>query len=158
MLEHSLRQFTVHSQSKCADQDVCSIHNRSDHHMRQWTQDYRNDRDLMERVCPHGIGHPDPDHIAGIKYFWTPDLEEFYGCTLDEYVYTQGVHGCDSCCQEKVDTATPAAPSLGIPRYIAPDDVDQYELEGCGSGGCGCSCDGADGPPAQDVPTDGLPD
>ena len=31
-----------------------------------------------ERVCPHGIGHPDPDrpHHGG------------------------GVHGCDGCCKE----------------------------------------------------------
>lgn len=30
---------------------------------------------MMERMCPHGIGHPDPDEI-----------------TLDV------VHGCDGCC------------------------------------------------------------
>lgn len=33
----------------------------------------------MERICPHGVGHPDPDEI---------DLE----------VNAKGIHGCDGCC------------------------------------------------------------
>lgn len=41
-----------------------------------WPQHWRGDRHLMERICPHGVGHPDPDDI-------NPD----------------GVHGCDGCCR-----------------------------------------------------------
>jgi hypothetical protein len=32
----------------------------------------------MERICEHGIGHPDPDQIMRDEAGW--------------------VHGCDGCC------------------------------------------------------------
>lgn len=54
----------------------CCIHRVSDHHMRSWSQHWRADRRIMERICPaHGIGHPDPDDVS-------PDR----------------VHGCCGCC------------------------------------------------------------
>jgi hypothetical protein len=34
----------------------------------------------MERVCPHGVGHPDPDDINVI-------------------LGPEKVHGCDGCCE-----------------------------------------------------------
>lgn len=49
-----------------------------------WPMLWRDDRYLMERQCPHGIGHPDPDHMAYAR-----------GLGLGD----QGVHGCDGCCQ-----------------------------------------------------------
>jgi hypothetical protein len=74
-LEHSTRViYNVHDPSECAGRP-CAIHNRSDHHMRAFPQHWRDDRKLMERTCPHGVGHPDPDDI-------NPDH----------------VHGCDGCC------------------------------------------------------------
>lgn len=33
----------------------------------------------MERICPHGVGHPDPDCM---------------------YAKRDTVHGCDGCCLE----------------------------------------------------------
>lgn len=66
----------VHAKSRCQG-PACCIHNPSDHHMVDWPQLWRADRNLMERTCPHGIGHPDPDHIGD-------DL----------------VHGCDGCCSK----------------------------------------------------------
>ncbi len=57
----------------------CPIHYRTDHHMRTWPQHWRTDRALMERTCPHGIGHPDPD----------------------QRLTDGGVHGCDGCCRTK---------------------------------------------------------
>jgi hypothetical protein len=42
----------------------------------------------MERICPHGVGHPDPDHLAFV--------EERYG--TDE-ASVESVHGCDGCCR-----------------------------------------------------------
>ncbi len=57
----------------------CPIHYRTDHHMRGWRQHWRADRSLMERTCPHGIGHPDPD----------------------QRLTDGGVHGCDGCCRTK---------------------------------------------------------
>jgi len=68
----------VHHESKCIN-DYCTIHNFSDHHMVDWPQNWRSDRGIMERVCVHGIGHPDPDDPK----------------TKDPY---EKVHGCDGCC------------------------------------------------------------
>ena len=65
----------VHSSSLCEGQ-ACAVHHPSDHHMVTWPQNWRGDRGLMERICPHGVGHPDPDCL-------NPD----------------GVHGCDGCCR-----------------------------------------------------------
>lgn len=67
--------INAHPPSKCAG-DNCVIHNPSDHHMRSWPTNWRSDRQMMERTCPHGVGHPDPDDI-------NPDTS----------------HGCDGCCR-----------------------------------------------------------
>lgn len=68
--------FNVHDEEACVG-PPCPIHARTDHHMRAWPQHWRNDRRMMERICPHGVGHPDPDEQL-----------------LDD----GGVHGCDGCC------------------------------------------------------------
>ena len=52
----------VHPESKCAGR-VCVIHSPTDHHMRTWPMNWRGDRGLIERICPHGVSHPDPDHL-----------------------------------------------------------------------------------------------
>lgn len=70
----------VHPRRICVP--PCPIHEPSDHHMKNWPLVWRDDRRLMERRCPHGIGHPDPDD-ANIAYGLDP-----------------GVHGCDGCCHE----------------------------------------------------------
>ena len=64
----------VHSKTKCAG-EYCCIHNPSDHHMVEWEQNWRPDRRMMERICAHGVGHPDPDDPT-----------------------TDKTHGCDGCC------------------------------------------------------------
>lgn len=70
-----------HGIGACESSGVaCCIHNPSDHHMRDWPQQWRSDRHIMERVCKHGIGHPDPD-----------DLRIVLG-------HDPGVHGCCGCC------------------------------------------------------------
>lgn len=79
-----------HIPSLCKGQS-CSVHNPSDHHMKSWRQHWRVDRNFMERICEHGIGHPDPDHMSFLK---TQLSKESYEC--------EGVHGCDGCCKEKI--------------------------------------------------------
>lgn len=70
-------ELPTHPPEKCEGEDrPCLVHRPSDHHMRSWPLNWRADRNLMERWCPHGIGHPDPDEI-------NPDTS----------------HGCDGCCQ-----------------------------------------------------------
>ena len=81
-LEHSrywLRK--VHDESLCAGRP-CTIHNRTDHPMRDFPQNWRVDYSIMERICPHGIGHPDPDE---------------YKLTFNKW---ENVHGCDGCCNQ----------------------------------------------------------
>ena len=75
-LEHSDETlFWIHDEERCKGQP-CTVHNRTDHHMRGWPQHWRRDRRMMERICPHGVGHPDPDEL--------PEIDT--------------VHGCDGCC------------------------------------------------------------
>ena len=78
----------AHGPADCSG--YCPVHNPSDHHMRDWPQYYRNDRGITERICVHGIGHPDPDDRCNR----TP-----YGA----------VHGCDGCC-------APPKPFLIVPE------------------------------------------
>jgi hypothetical protein len=81
----------VHSRSKCEGRDLpCCIHAPSDHHMRTWEMNWRSDTGVMERICPHGIGHPDPDHMAYVL------------SAQGENARWQGVHGCDGCCRGDV--------------------------------------------------------
>ncbi len=79
-LENSSQILYVHVSANCHG-SRCSIHNRSNHNMRTFPQHFRFDRGIMERICPHGIGHPDPD-----------DINIILG-------YDSGVHGCDGCCK-----------------------------------------------------------
>ena len=79
-LENSAIKLLAHEPDECKDPNVCSIHNRTNHHMRGFKQFYRFDRGIMERICSHGVGHPDPD-----------DYNVLQG-------NDKGVHGCDGCC------------------------------------------------------------
>jgi hypothetical protein len=72
----------VHSQDKCAGR-ACVLHSPSAHHMVTWPTLFRADLGIMERICPHGIGHPDPDDLA------------FHVSLGHDWL---GVHGCDGCC------------------------------------------------------------
>lgn len=73
----------VHPDTACAD-GPCVIHNPSDHHMRGWSLLFRADKGLMERLCAHGVGHPDPDDMA------------WHASQARDWL---GVHGCDGCCR-----------------------------------------------------------
>lgn len=80
----------VHSPAVCSGQDrPCCIHRPSRHHMRQWPQLWRQDARVMERTCPHGVGHPDPDSL------------NIYGDGN-----SRGDHTCDGCCN-------PPTPEVG---------------------------------------------
>lgn len=79
LLEHSNQTlYNVHASDQCLG-EYCTIHNMSDHSMRSFPQYWREDRGFMERICPHGVGHPDPDE------------GRLYG-KWDRQ------HGCDGCC------------------------------------------------------------
>ena len=78
--------WRLHHTSKCQGHP-CPFHAPSDHHMVKWPMVLRNSM-LIERICEHGCGHPDPDSLAYMETIH-PGL---------------GVHGCDGCCK-----ATPVA-------------------------------------------------
>lgn len=73
-LEHAIEWLQCHLDTECLG-EYCTMHNRSDHSMRSFPQNWRSDRGIMERICPHGIGHVDPDEVTEDR-----------------------VHGCDGCC------------------------------------------------------------
>jgi len=79
-LENTGIWINCHHPTQC-EYEICSLHNRTPHHMRDWRQNWRSDMHLMERICPHGIGHPDPDDH-----------------TLMSQPYKEK-HGCDGCCR-----------------------------------------------------------
>lgn len=80
VLENTETVIWTHTKDRCIHPERCTIHHRTDHIMRNYPQYWRSDRGIMERICTHGIGHPDPDDITVI---------------LNPY---EGTHGCDGCC------------------------------------------------------------
>lgn len=78
-----IRLTNVHSDIFCRGR-VCVVHNPTAHHMRGWTLHWRDDRSIFERICVHGVGHPDPDQYA----HWD-EIGQGH----------MGIHGCDGCCQ-----------------------------------------------------------
>ena len=93
----------VHSAEWCEGR-TCAIHNMTDHSMRSFPQHFRGDRGIMERICPHGIGHPDPDdreyqveRETRLLQAMGPDEfpEGYYRSLAESSVDT---HGCDGCC------------------------------------------------------------
>ena len=83
-LENSSIRLSTHSSNLCM-KEVCTIHKRTDHSMRSFPQFWRSDRKIMERICTHGVGHPDPDEYKIIE-------------GIDD-----GAHGCDGCCIQFAD-------------------------------------------------------
>lgn len=75
------QKLMIHKKGVCTG--ACPVHKSSSHHMRKWKLHWREDRKMMERICEHGIGHPDPDDTAFRKTAYKDD---------------DTVHGCDGCC------------------------------------------------------------
>jgi hypothetical protein len=76
----------IHAERQCNGR-WCVIHRPSPHHMRTWPLLWRDDRGIFERVCPHRVGHPDPDQTEYLRVRGS-----------------SGVHGCDGCCTRKETT------------------------------------------------------
>lgn len=84
-LENTNTLMWTHRKEDCKG-EWCTIHNRSNHSMRSFPQHFRFDRMLMERVCEHEVGHPDPDEIK----------------LTGPNGWAEAVHGCDGCCGEDI--------------------------------------------------------
>lgn len=82
-----------HGPTVCEGTGPCPIHNPSDHPLRDAQMVWRVDRSLIERMCEHGVGHPDPDDL-NYKHGMDPEYADLLH--LD-------VHGCDGCCHDPKD-------------------------------------------------------
>ncbi len=81
------KRLIVHKAKVCKGQN-CVLHNPSKHCMTKFPVFIRMDKyTLAERICPHSIGHPDPDSVE-----W---LRQFVPVTI------LGIHGCDGCCTKE---------------------------------------------------------
>jgi hypothetical protein len=60
----------------------CVIHAPTEHPLSDAPYNWREDRRIMERICEHGVGHPDHD---------AANYERRHGGD-------SGLHGCDGCC------------------------------------------------------------
>lgn len=73
----------IHEADDC--QAPCPFHAPSDHPLNKAPIHIRLDKSfLVERICPHGVGHDDPDSVAYMHshgHMWA------------------GTHGCDGCCK-----------------------------------------------------------
>ena len=99
--------------------------------MKDWPLNLRESM-LMERICSHGIGHPDPDSLAWMER----NGREGYG-----------VHGCDGCCQKPKALRTASALVEALLTLIEAEGDVYIELEDgvpLGSlshhGGTACLC------------------
>lgn len=107
----------VHERSPRCDLG-CVIHSPTDR--TGFPTLFRRDRLLVERVCPHGVGHPDVDHLRYVAWAYDRDKAK-----------AEAVHGCDGCCSPNWELLAEAIRngSEGIPV------MDAAEMSGCP--GCG---------------------
>ena len=70
-----------HDPALCAGR-ACSRHHPSNHHMRTWPKVWREFYGYSDRMCSHGIGHPDPDDVVHLQGLGEVSTE----------------HACDGCC------------------------------------------------------------
>ena len=76
----------THAESEDCYQHGCAIHFPTPTHVanvEKWPYNWREDRGLLERICPHGIGHPDPDAA---------------NFNIRKGRESENVHACDGCC------------------------------------------------------------
>lgn len=113
-------EIVTHDRKRCQGR-ACVVHAPSGHHMADWPTVFRADRGITERLCPHGVGHPDPDDLAYRKSVakWVVEGDDGtvyavcrnkriaqaamdgieYSITLKvSSTFDESVHGCDGCC------------------------------------------------------------
>jgi hypothetical protein len=85
------RALNTHGKDQCSG-TPCSVHSPSNHPLSASPRDWRPERALMERICSHGVHHPDPDDRAHWerRLGGDPAAREFLDARTD--------HPCDGCC------------------------------------------------------------
>jgi hypothetical protein len=92
--------FRFHDQLRCSQDTACVIHNASDHNMQTWPRRVRSNA-LVERLCVHGVGHPDPDSVSFFEGVGRKGMDR---------------HGCDGCC------TAPSKPDLQKTTLVVVTD------------------------------------
>ena len=87
--------------------EYCFIHNPSNHKMRDWPIILRAST-LIERMCPHGVGHPDPDSVAYLNW---------HSKKIGHFDAAYDWHGCDGCCREFEVVPADYGQTKVIPHY-----------------------------------------
>ena len=92
---HDGTTLQTHGPARCGT-EFCCIHKPSVHPLMNRPLIWRGDcyPPFMERLCEHGIGHPDPDSLAYLQSRAKPQFQED--------IEALWVHGCDGCCQSVV--------------------------------------------------------
>jgi len=73
----------VHSPANCEGRG-CAVHDHpSDHSLKAAPMSWHMDRNILERLCTHGVGHPDHDSAI-----YLASIGQDY----------ENVHDCDGCC------------------------------------------------------------
>lgn len=81
------KNLKTHGPKLCKGQN-CVLHNPSKHSMVKFPVFIRMDKfTLAERICPHGVGHPDPDSVSFLRKY-VP-------------LMVLALHGCDGCCSKE---------------------------------------------------------
>lgn len=76
----------IHNKKNCKGRG-CPVHHPSDHEMKKWPMSWNLQVLSMERVCEHGIRHPDPD-----DYKFRQD---------NQIDIPDHAKDCDGCCDMK---------------------------------------------------------
>ena len=67
----------THGPDECSG-PFCVIHNPSDHPLADAPMRWRSDKHVMERICPHGIGHDDPDDATTARMWLSARIGNEY--------------------------------------------------------------------------------
>lgn len=108
-IQHNMEPSSIHLPHQCANGTYCCIHNPSLHKMRDWPMNLR-ETGLIERLCEHGVGHPDPDSAA-----WLDRQHKHKPGTWS-------VHGCDGCCGEPEEE-----PDIPAERKLLQSMIEEVE-------------------------------
>lgn len=79
----------THERNEDCEQNGCALHNPSDtvQNRERWPYNWRTDRGILERICEHGVGHPDIDSANFLRRIGKAE---------------ENVHGCDFCCSRQI--------------------------------------------------------
>lgn len=89
----------VHDPVRCQGRP-CVIHSPTPHCMSHLRLHWRGDRKIFERICIHGVGHPDPDQYQYWREIYAVKAALGEIDSADDWSY-ETIHGCcaEQCCR-----------------------------------------------------------